>query len=285
MILDLNHYLQGLGIPMIEKKTDGLSLWHFESLSKCGGMTHFVSTRQGGFSPPPYDGLNLSFNVGDDPERVLSNRERLARALEAPLKGLTTARQIHDSHIAIVSESMGGKGALDDDQAIPDTDAMVTDVPGICLMVLVADCVPLLLCDPEKGVIGVVHAGWKGTLQGIAGKTVTVLHDAFGCTPGSLLVGIGPSIGPCCYEVGPDVASKIEHVFGTTRDRLCKISPRGKIHFDLWKANRTQLLESGIPDQQIETAAVCTCHHPDRFYSHRFEKGQTGRFGAGIMIR
>jgi YfiH family protein len=270
---------------MIEKNLDGLPVRCFENLSACGSVSHFVSTRSGGASHPPYDGLNLSFNVGDDPKRVLNNRQRLAGALGTSLTSLTLARQVHDDHVSVVTEDMRGEGAVDHEGAIDQTDAMVTDVPGTCLMILLADCVPILLCDPSKNVVGVVHAGWKGTVQCLAQKTVHMLGSTFGCSPKDLVAGIGPSIGPCCYEVGPEVAELAEQAFGVEQDILKRTSPDGKGHFDLWKANQMQLMRAGIPEVNIELAGLCTYHHADRFYSYRHDKGKTGRFGAGIMLQ
>lgn len=269
---------------MIQKKMNSLSVWCFNNLLQHEGITHFVSTRMGGFSRPPYDSLNLSFNVGDDSERVVKNRKLLAGALSMPLTSLTTARQIHDGHVKVVSADMRGKGSTDYDGAIPATDAMVTDVPGICLMILLADCVPILLSDASKRAIGVAHAGWRGTLESIVEKTVGALKKHFGCSPRDITVGIGPSIGPCCYEVGGEVVSQVEHLFGTGNNYIRNPSQNTKGYFDLWSANLDQLLKAGIPEKNIETARICTRHHPNSFFSYRHEKGKTGRFGAGIII-
>lgn len=270
---------------MIEKKTNPLSIWCFENLLGHEGMDHFVTTRRGGASKPPYHALNLSFNVGDDPERVLNNRITMAQALGMPLASLTTAKQIHEAHVTIVSEALRGKGATDYQGAIDDTDAMVTNVPGICLMVLSADCVPILLWDPTKTVVGVVHAGWKGTLHGIARKTVEVFEKHFGSSPHDMRAGIGPSIGPCCFEVDSDVISQVRDLLETGGKHFCSNVTDEKGYVDLWSANQEQLVQAGIPADHIEVARTCTCHRADLFFSHRCEEGRTGRFGAGILIR
>jgi hypothetical protein len=270
---------------MIESKNGALSVCFFESLSKLEEISHFVSTRSTGNSGPPYDFLNLSFNVGDDPESVLKNRTRLTKTLGIPLTSLTTAKQIHDGHVKIVSRAMRGRGSTDYRGAIRATDAMVTNVPGICLMILLADCVPILFYDTSKRVIGVAHAGWKGTLGLIALKTVVVFKEHFDCSPEDILAGIGPSIGPCCYEVGQEVITRVEHVFGTKQGYVSNESADGKGYLDLWTANQKQLIQAGIPERNIEVAKVCTYHHSNLFFSHRCEKGKTGRFGAGIFIR
>ncbi|UCG81262.1 MAG: peptidoglycan editing factor PgeF [Desulfobacterales bacterium] len=270
---------------MIERKINSLSIWLFENLLRYERVGHFVSTRSSGYSSPPYDSLNLSFNVGDDPENVLENRKLLAGALSMSWTSLTTAKQIHDGHVKVLSAGMRGKGCADYQGAINATDAMVTNVPNICLMVLLADCVPILFYDPTKKVIGVTHAGWKGTLQSVAQNTVRVLEQTFGCAPKDIFVGIGPSIGPCCYKVGQEVAAEVEEVLGARKSFIRNKSRDGRGYFDLWRANLRQLLEAGIPEHNIETAKVCTSHHPSLFFSYRHVKGKTGRFGAGIFIR
>ncbi len=270
---------------MIEKKVNSLSISLFENLSKYEEIGHFVSTRPAGHSSPPYDSLNLSFNVGDDPKNVLKNRKLLTDTLGISLAALTTSKQDHNSHVQIVSAALRGKGSADYQGAVSATDAMVTNVPDICLMILVADCVPIVFFDPSKAVIGVVHAGWKGTLQRIGQKTVEVLEEHFDCSPGDILAGIGPSIGPCCYQVGPEVVSEAERVFGTREHFVSNKTEDGKAYLDLWSANLAQLRQAAIPEKNIEVARVCTCHHPDEFFSYRYEKGKTGRFGAGIIIR
>jgi YfiH family protein len=270
---------------MIEQRINASPIWVFENLLSHKDIGHFISTRIGGHSSPPYASLNLSFNVGDDSEKVLNNRERLAEAIGVPLKSFTTAKQIHDGHVTVVSEGLRGKGFIDYQGAIDATDAMVTNVSNICLMILLADCVPLLFYDPSKGVIGVAHAGWKGTLESVARATVKALREHFGCSPQDIVVGIGPSVGPCCYEIGPEIISQVEQVFGAKQDFVTKKSAGGKGYLDLWKANLKQLLHAGIPERNIEMANMCTCHHPDLFFSYRHERGKTGRFGAGIVIR
>jgi YfiH family protein len=270
---------------MIEKKINSLCIWFFENFLRYEGIGHFVSTRIGGHSSPPFDTLNLSFNVGDDQKNVLKNRELLAGALQTPLNSLTTAKQVHDGHVRIISEGLRGKGSTDYKGAINSTDAMVTNVAGTCLMILLADCAPILFYDPSKRVIGIAHAGWKGILRFVAQNTVETLREHFGCSPEDIVVGIGPSIGPCCYEVGQEVVSEVERVFGFRQACFRKESANGKQYFDLWTANLKQLLQSGIPEKNIEMAQICTCHHPNLFFSYRHEKGKTGRFGAGIVIR
>ena len=269
---------------MIEREIDLLRILFFENLSRHKEIRHFVSTRRGGFSGHPYDSLNLGYHVGDDPEKVLGNRKRLAATIGIPLNRFTIARQVHSGNVSIISEELRGRGCATHKDAINATDAMVTNVPDICLIILVADCVPMLFFDPSKKVIGVAHAGWQGTLKFVALNTARAMEKAFGSSPRDIMVGIGPSIGPCCYEVGPEVISQVEKVFHTKREYIVKESRDGHAYFDLRKANLKQLLHAGIRRSNIEMAKLCTCHNTDLFFSYRHQRGDTGRFGAGIAL-
>lgn len=271
---------------MITRKTNGLSLSHFINFLKYNELGHFVTTRGGKDGNRSSNSFNLSFNTDKKLRTVLDNRQRLSEALKIPLSGITTAKQVHGNRVRIVDESMKGKGARDPGDAIETTDALVTDVTGICPMILVADCVPILLYDPKKKVVGAVHAGWKGTLGFIAKKTVEVFQERFGSTPEDIAAGIGPSIGPCCFQVGPEVVLEAKDVFGAHGGFVKNRAADGSGYLDLWKANEEQLLQAGLRQKNVEVAGVCTCCDRSRLYfSHRGEKGKAGRFGAGIFIR
>ena len=269
---------------MLEERLHSSSIFRFQNLSKQRGIDHFVSTRIGGLSRPPYESLNLGFHVGDDPKTVLINREHLASNIKLPLSDFTIARQIHSGTVTIVAEQMRGCGAADYDTAVKATDAMITAVPRLCLTVLSADCVPVLLFDPQKRVVAAVHAGWRGSVKFVARKTVGILKQKFNCQPVDLLVGIGPSIGPCHYDIGTEVISQIKDTFGNTEGYISHESSDGKGYFNLWEANKRQIMEAGIPPQNIEVARICTYCNAHLFFSARRQKGRTGRFGAGIML-
>ena len=270
---------------MIEKRLNGLSIWSFEGLLQHKGVSHFVSGRMGGFSEPPFHSLNLGFHVGDNQQTVIKNRRHLASALGICLNYFTFAKQVHKGGVKIITEELRGAGSVVQGKAIDESDALVSHVPNICLVVLIADCVPLLFYDPIKNVAGVAHAGWRGTLWQIAKNTIRVFQEGFGSLPGDIIVGIGPSIGPCCYEVGPEVIAQVEEAFYSKEIYIDRVTKQGKGFFDLWEANKAQLISAGIPERNIEVAKICThCRH-DSFFSHRFQKGRTGRFGAGIMIQ
>jgi YfiH family protein len=269
---------------MIKKKIDLLEILFFENLSACKEIRHFISTRKGGVSKPPFDSLNLGLSVGDDPDNVLKNRKRLAAKIGIPLRHFTIGEQIHSGNVTIISEESRGKGSTNNKEAINVADAMVTNVADICLVILVADCVPMLFFDPVQKAIGVAHAGWKGTLQLIAQKTVMAMEKAFGSLAEDIVVGVGPSIGPCCYRVGPEVISQVDNTFHTTKELIVNKFDDGTGYLDLWLANLKQLLHAGIERKNIELARICTRENPDLFFSYRHQQGDTGRFGAGITL-
>lgn len=274
---------------MIKKQINSVPVYLFENISKYKEVGHFVSTRIGGFSKPPYNTLNLGFHVHDNPAKVLKNRRLLATALDVPLNHFTVAKQVHQSNVKVITEELRGQGATSHHTAISATDAMITNVPNIYLMVFLADCVPILFFDPKKDAIGVAHAGWKGTLKFIAQKSVKALQRNFGSQPADIIAGIGPSIGPWCYEVGPEVITQVKNVFQTTGDFLelkheDRKTTNSKGYFNLWEANKRQLIQAGILDGNIEVAGICTCCNADIFFSARHQKGKTGRFGAGIIL-
>ena len=258
-----------------------LNLYKFDNLSKVQHLIHFVTTRIGGVSLPPYNFLNLGLHTADNPEHVLENRALLASETGIAADRFLYASQVHSGDVKIIDEEAIAKGVLLQN---PQTDATITNLPGICLMVMVADCVPVLLYDPVKRVIAVIHAGWRGTVQHITSNTIKVMIDRFGSDPADILAGIGPSIGPSCYEVGEEVKTVVQESFGTTAGYLVSQPHSVKPHFDLWYANHKQLTNSGVKPENIETAQLCTKCNQQIFFSSRADKGVTGRFAAGICL-
>ena len=256
---------------MIRLEDGGLRRYVFESWDE--GTIHGVFTRLGGTSRGAFASLNVGHTVGDDPSSVEANHQAIYRALRIRAQGVVTAHQVHGDRVAVVSPPDGGK-------VLPDTDGLVTDVPGLFLMLRFADCVPVFLYAPRQRAIGLAHAGWRGTVKSIAAKTVRLMASAFGCDPGEMHAGLGPAIGPCCLEVGPDVVALFNAAFESPDEFLSRPEPNGKAHLDLWLANALQLREAGVT--RIEMGKVCTCCHRQEFFSHRGEKGHTGRF-AGVI--
>jgi len=263
---------------MRRDQRQGLLAHRFESLP--GGVEALVSTRLGGVSPAPYDSLNLGLRVGDDPEKVVENRRLLFAAFGLDLGRSVWCRQIHADGVVAVDEADAGRGSTEEDSIVEDADALVTDTPGLPLCVTVADCVPVLLFDPERRAIGLAHAGWGGTVARISSRTVEAMGERFGCDPESVRAAIGPSIGPAGYEVGADVIERAEAGFGDRAGEVLSPAGDGKAHLDLWAANRIDLEEAGVARGRIEVAGLAVDEHLDEFYSHRHEGGCTGRFIA-----
>jgi polyphenol oxidase len=248
-------------------------------------IIHFVSTRHGGVSQGPYASLNVGLGTDDDSGIVLKNRHILAKAAGIPLESFVILNQVHGTNVVVATGELKGSGSLDRESAIHETDAIITDQPGICLFVMGADCVPLLFFDPVKKVIGAAHAGWRGTVKNIALATVQKMKETFNCEGPDIRAAIGPSIGPCCYHVGGEVIDSILRSYGSTDKYISYEYKDSLAHFDLWQTNKTQLIEAGLSQHNIIVANLCThCNHND-FFSSRYDKSITGRFGAGIMIR
>jgi len=261
--------------------TEPFPLYTFQNLGRFPKLLHFVTTRSGGVSETPYYSLNLGLHTADNPINVLKNRMLLAEKIGINPHKILYASQVHSGNVKIIDEQAVADGIL---LINPETDAMITHLTGICLMVMVADCVPVLLFDPAKNVIAVIHAGWRGTVQYIVANTLSAMVTRYGSNPGEIIAAIGPSIGPCCYEVGEDVKLSVENSFGTTEGYLVKQIDSGKYHFDLWYSNHKQLIGNGLKDKNIEIAGICTKCKPDVFYSSRASGGLTGRFAAGLSI-
>lgn len=257
----------------------------FDGLSGFNEIKHFVSSRHGGVSGGHYSSLNLGFGTDDDHALVLENRQILAKSVKIPLDSFVMLNQIHKTNVAVITSDMKGAGALSRDTAICGTDAMVTNQPDICLFVMAADCVPLLFFDPVNKVIGACHAGWRGTVNKAGLVTIQTMNKVFGSKPADIIAAIGPSIGPCCYNIGGEVIDSVLRTFGST-DALIRFDSFDWLpYFDLWATNKFLLLKAGLLDTHIEIAGLCTqCHHND-FFSSRQGKGITGRFGAGIMLK
>jgi YfiH family protein len=262
-----------------------IKLYTFEKCFNSSNIKHFITTRFGGVSKGACGSLNIGYGTEDFSLAVLENRHRMANSVQIPLDYFVMCNQVHGSHIEIVTKEQRGKGALHKNNALLATDGMITNEPEICLFVMGADCVPLLFSDPVKKVIGAAHAGWRGTVKKIAVETVLEMKKTFGCNLSDIQVGIGPSIGACCYNVGAEVIDEVLRAFGSTDNFVRFDTPESTPRFDLWYANKYQLMEVGIKEENIEISGLCTNCHSDEFFSSRASQGNTGRFGAGIMLR
>ncbi len=251
---------------------NGLCYFQFDTLQ----TRHAVFTRHGGVSPEPWSSLNVGGTVGDDLERVKENRllsfYTLGRAPESAFE----VWHVHNADVVCV------RAPRPHGESLRQADIILTDSHEVTLFMRFADCVPILLHDPRKGIIGLAHAGWRGTLRDVASATVNAMCKQYDSNPADIVAGIGPSIGPDHYQIGADVILNVMQKYGDESESLLK-SHNGKIHFDLWKANRLLLEQAGVG--KIECAEICTACHTDDWFSHRAEKGRTGRFGALISLQ
>ena len=240
-----------------------------------------VTTSDGGVSGGPYATLNLGLHVGDERRAVVENRRRAARAIGAELDDLVVANQVHGTRVTAVGSEDRGRGADDETDAVPEADGLVTGEAGPVLVILAADCVPIVLCDPVANVLAVVHAGWRGTVAGIASSVVAAMAE-LGADPRRTVVGIGPAISPARYQVGPEVAEQVRATLGGLA-RTCLAGAGERWLLDLPAANLLLLNRSGIPTDQIHVATTHT-GPPEPFFSDRSVR-PCGRFGLLARLR
>ena len=238
-------------------------------------VTQAIFTRHGGVSPKPWNTLNVGGTVGDDAARVHENR---ARTFEAVGRHIDSTFDVWQVHSADAVPTEHPRRPSEDPQK---ADIILTNKADVTLYMRFADCVPVFLYDARTHVVGIAHAGWLGTVRGATRSAVENMSRLYGSHPADIRAGIGPSIGPDHYEVGPDVVARVEQAFGRDAQRLIE-TREGRTYFDLWKANTLQLNQAGV--EQVELSALCTACHTDDWFSHRAEKGKTGRFGALIAL-
>lgn len=258
----------------------------------CGelGNTNLVvnafTTRTGGVSRTPFDNLNLAYNVGDKESRVAENRKIILDALSIDYRTAVTAQQVHKDKISLLKKEDRGRGAFKYSEGIAETDALITDIPGITLLMCYADCVPIFILDPVKKAIALVHSGRKGTELEITLKTLTRMVKIFETNPHSCLAAIFPSIGSCCYSIKEE--NKIDD-YWLNEDKYngepISLQNRSGWSLDLKKVNHLQLIKAGLQEKNIFVNEICTADHPELFFSYRRDKGNTGRMAAIFMLK
>jgi hypothetical protein len=254
-------------------ESSGLRYYQFDIFPP--GVAQAVFTRQGGVSPEPWQSLNVGGTVGDAADRVHANRLRSFAALGRSLESMFDVWQVHSADVVIAAVPRPAN------EPHRKADIILTGNPAVTLYMRFADCVPVMLYDPVQGAVGLAHAGWLGTVRGALRVAVDAMQAEFGSRPGDIQAAIGPSIGPDHYEVGADVLEQVIAAFGDDAGSLIEFR-EGRSYLDLWTANRLQLQQAGI--KRIEVAALCTACHSGDWFSHRAEKGKTGRFGALIAL-
>ena len=266
---------------MISVTLKGLSVLQFENLKRFPDVFHFSTTRTGGSSNGSYSSLNLGFNSGDIPGRVLDNRTLLCKALELNSNSIIFPKQTHTATVKVINEEFLFADEETRNQYLQQTDSIITNQREICIAIKTADCVPVLLFDPRQRGVAAIHAGWRGTAENIVQRTIDKMVTEFGTTASDLIACIGPSISPQVYEVSSDVYRLFNHeLYEET------LPPKiDKRMLNLWKANHYQLTHAGVKVQNIETANLCTFSNPGKFYSARRDGAKTGRMATGIMLR
>jgi YfiH family protein len=242
-------------------------------------VSHAIFTRQGGQSLAPYDSLNLSVSVPDDRETVYANRKRAYGIFERDTPSVVHAHLVHSDSVARVDRADQGTWTS-------RVDGIISNDLGCALTMNYADCAPIFVYDATNGAIGLGHAGWKGAVRDLPGAMVRTMQAEFGSDPAALFAGIGPSIGPCCYEVREPVIGAVRSAFSEAEHLLelpdGETRAGARAYFDLPEANRINLRRAGVT--AIELSNLCTACRTDLFFSHRAEKGKTGRFGTILLL-
>jgi polyphenol oxidase len=253
-----------------ERQVGSVKFYQFISFEN-HGLYHAVFTRNGGVSPAPWKSLNFGATVGDDGLRVNVNKQYAFESIGKDRKSIYDVYQVHSSEVVHTDRP------LHQGEPHIKADAMITNKPGVSLVMRFADCGPILMFDPTHQAIGIAHAGWIGTVNKIAENTLLKMKNRFATNPQDVLAAIGPSIGPDHYSVRSDVVDQVISAFGKSSDELL-IYDQDTIYLDLWKANRNILNNAGVVN--IEIAEMCTNCRIEDWYSHRGENGKTGRFGV-----
>ena len=243
------------------------------------GVAHCFTTRFGGVSTGIFDSLNLAYHRGDTDQNVAENFRILGNALDFDPKNVVLTHQVHSDIVRIVTKDdcIGL-----DHHTYPECDGLITNTPGLALVVFTADCTPILLHDPVTGAVGAVHAGWRGTAANIAGKAVETMVSTFGCDPGNIRAAIGPNIGQCCFATDSDVPEAMVKALGASASPHIRTSG-DKYYVNLKAINAQFLRNTGVG--HIEISPSCTMCQSNRFWSHRVTKGDRGSQGAIIVCK
>ncbi len=262
---------------MLVVEQNGLKYLTFE---RFGNVTHGIFSRHGGVSNNHATSLNVGGTVGDEPGSVLANKQILFGALGKNTSSMFDCWQVHGPDYVLANSPHTAASHTNPREI--RADSLLTANPDVTLFMRFADCTPVLLYDPVRRVVGIAHAGWQGTVKHAASNLVRGFTHIFGSDPGDIQAVIGPSIGPCHYEVGHQVIEQVITSYGSKADEMLQESAHGKAHFNMWAANEYDLRNAGV--EHIELAGICTACHTNDWFSHRAEKGRTGRFGVIMAL-
>jgi polyphenol oxidase len=255
-------------------KRGSLTLLQSPLLAAQKDFVHAFTTRDGGSTPAPYHNFNLGRHIKDEHLKhdALANRELLCRELGVNHKQLRVPGQVHSGNVFVVRE--------DEEPDLAGVDGLITDNHDLPLLLHFADCVPVIIFETEKRLVGIVHAGWRGTAQSIAVNAVNMMVEKWGARPGAMVAAVGPAIGPCCYPTGTDVVDQLMATVKASSEAVHELvdSSSEQPRPNLKAINAMQLLSAGVAD--VDVCGFCTACRPDLFFSHRQSGGVTGRQGA-----
>jgi len=269
-------------MPFIQHETGGVVFTASQQFDNIPGLAHGFSTRLGGVSQGVFSALNLAPNRGDDPDCVRENFRRFCAATGTDMDAMVFSNQVHGDAVRVCTGADAGRG-LGRDRTY-EADGLVTDVPGLPLVIFTADCIPILLCDPVRRVVGAVHAGWRGTALGIAERAAEKMRDCYGCDPADILAAVGPGISQCCFETREDVPNAMTEAMGAAALPYIQAGEDGKFHVDLKGLNARRLERAGLDSGHIDISGECTACLPERYWSHRVTNGVRGSQAAVIQL-
>ncbi|MEA3454093.1 MAG: peptidoglycan editing factor PgeF [Candidatus Caldatribacteriota bacterium] len=268
------------------KELGQIKYFNCRELDNTNLVINAFTTRFGGVSESPFNNLDLAYNVGDKESCVAENRKIILDVLNIDYRNTVSAQQVHKDRIVLVRKEDKGKGAFKYSNGIAQTDALITDIPGIPLLMCYADCVPVFILDPVKKAIALIHSGRRGTELELTLKTLFKMIKIFETNPRFCLAAIFPSIGPCCYNITEP--NKIDG-YWLNKDKYngepISLQNKSGRSLDLKKANRLQLIKAGLQEKNIFINEICTADHPELLFSYRRDKGNTGRMAAIFMLK
>jgi len=268
---------------MTEHDHEGVVYRTADPFTEAGGVVHGFSTRFGGVSQGIWASMNLGTTRGDEPDHVRENYRRFFTAVGANLDGVVMSNQVHGTEIRVVTPDDVKKDIYDPEGY--EVDGLMTNQPGLALVIFSADCLPVLFYDPVRKVICAVHGGWRGTVAGIAPKAVRQMGEVYGSRPEDILVAIGPGISGCHFETHSDVPEAVMRVLPPEKSRVCiRGYTQNKFHVNLKAVNRFLLMEAGVPAVNITEDPECTVCRPDKYWSHRQTGGVRGSLAAVIQL-
>ena len=265
-----------------EQTKNGVTFYSADGITAAGGVAHGFSTRLGGVSEGMWSSLNLGVSRGDDPDHVRENYRRFFAAIGASGNRLARTHQVHGASVRTVTTADLHTDPCE--KVGYDADGLMTDLPGVALVVYAADCVPILFYDPARRCVAAVHAGWRGTAAGVATAAVDRMKNVYGSRSEDILAAIGPGIGPDCFETHEDVPNAMTSAMGTGVLRHIKIKENGKFTVDLKAINAMRLEQAGLDRSHIAVSSLCTSCNPDKFWSHRKLGTNRGSMAAAIQL-